>query len=185
MNQLNDLAKQGKLNQQQIMQVLSSHLIPQSYPCLSTCRTNFCTISYGIMQTSTNPQRQSRCVDLGLPEPPIPITYSSPNIARHGQPPSRFLCALLDSAYPSPSSSHLSAEDNDGKLDSYVKRECDLKGHIPHQRDVEPNEYNSSRMAIFSCGATNAHGWYVNGSNSRYVVFSSVVSTASQGPLAK
>ena len=110
---------------------------------------------------------------------PIPITTSS----LHGtvwSTPSRFLCAFLDCTYPSPSISPLSIEDDDGKLDSYVKRECDLKGHIPYQLDVEPNEYNSSRMAIFSCGTINAYSWYVSGSNSRYVAFLSVVSTASQ-----
>jgi hypothetical protein len=81
----------------------------------------------------------------------------------------------LDCTYHSPYTNPLSAEDNDGKLDSHVKREWDLKGHIPYQRDVEPNQYGSSLVAIFSCGATNAHGWYVSGSNSRYVAFSSVV----------
>jgi hypothetical protein len=101
-------------------------------------------------------------------------------MARAWSIPSRFICTFLDSTYPSPSTSPLSAEDYDGKLDSYVERECDLKGHIPYQRDVEPNEYNCSRMAIFSCGTTNAHGWYVSGSNSQYVAFSSVVSAASQ-----
>jgi hypothetical protein len=35
-------------------------------------------------------------------------------------------------------------------------------------------------MAIFSCGTTNAHGWYVSGSNSWYVAFSSVLFAASQ-----
>jgi len=91
-------------------------------------------------------------------------------LARHGQTRRTFVVPILDSTYPSPSISPLGAEDDDRKLDSYVKRECDLKGHIPYQRDVEPNEYNSGRMAIFSCGTTNAHGWYVNGSNSRYTV---------------
>ena len=32
MNQLNDLAKQGKLNQQQIMQVTHAHILNQSSP---------------------------------------------------------------------------------------------------------------------------------------------------------
>jgi hypothetical protein len=41
--------------------------------------------------------------------------------------------------------SPLWAEDDDGKLDSYVKRECDLKGHIPYQRDGEPT--NTSPVA--------------------------------------
>jgi hypothetical protein len=49
MNQLNDPA--------------AHHLI--SYPCLPTGCTYFCATSYGIIQTSTNPRRQSRCVDLG------------------------------------------------------------------------------------------------------------------------
>ena len=40
---------------------------------------------------------------------------------------------------PYPSTGPLSAEDDDGKLNSYVKRECDLKRHISYQRDVEPN----------------------------------------------
>ena len=89
---------------------------------------------------------------------------------------------FLDSTYPYPTTNPLSAEDDDGKLDSHVKRECHVKGHIPYQRDVEPNEYSSSCMAIFSCGTTNSHGWYANGSNSRYValLFSSVVSATSQ-----
>jgi hypothetical protein len=98
-------------------------------------------------------------------------------MARYGQTVALSLC-LLDSTYTSPYISPLSAEDDDGKLDSYVKREC-FKGHIPYQLDVEPNEYNSSRMAIFSCGTTNAHGRYVSGSDSQYVAFSSVVSAAS------
>jgi hypothetical protein len=131
---------------------------------------NFCTTSYGSMQTSTNPRRQSRCQGCQS------IPFLSHTSSLHGtawSTPSRFLCAFLDSTYPSPSISPLSAEDDDGKLDSYVKREC---GHIPYQRNVKPNEYNSSRMTIFSCGTANAHGWYVNGSNSRYVALSSVVS---------
>ena len=100
-------------------------------------------------------------------------------MARHGHPVA-LSCAFLDSTYSSPSIGPLSAEDDDGKPDSHVKRECDLKGHIPYQHYVEPNKYGSSRMADFSCGATNAHGWYVGGSNSRYVALSGVVSTASQ-----
>jgi hypothetical protein len=88
--------------------------------------------------------------------------------------------AFVDSTYPSPSTSPLSAEDDDGKLDSHVKRECDVKGHIPYQRDVESNEYHCSRMGIFSCGTSNSHGWYVSGSNSQYVSSSRVVSVAGQ-----
>jgi hypothetical protein len=159
--------------------MISSHA--QSYPCLSTGRINFCTTSYGIMQTSTNPRRQSRCVDLGNKGAKhlIPITHIL--TTWHGMVnPVVFSLCLLDCTYPSPSISPLSAEDDDGKLDSHVKRECDLKGHIPYQCDVGPNEYNSSRMAIFSCGTTNAHGWYVSGSNSWYVAFSNVLSAASQ-----
>jgi hypothetical protein len=176
MNQLNDLAKQGKLNQQQIMQVRSrSHLMLNHIQCLPTGRIEFFffyTTSYGIMQTSTNPRRQSRCVDLGLPrvpKHPIPITYIL--TTWHGMVNTVALSFLpfLDSTYPSPSLSHLSAEDDDGKLDSHVRRE---RGHhIPYQLDIEPNEYSPSRMAIFSRGTTNAHGWYVNRSNSRYVAF--------------
>ena len=64
-NQLNDLDKQGKLNQQQIMPgmlMIPSHIQSCSY--LSTGRIKFCTTSYGIMQTSKNPRRrQSRCVE--------------------------------------------------------------------------------------------------------------------------
>jgi hypothetical protein len=78
----------------------------------------------------------------------------------HGTGIVNSVALFLDTTYPSPSTSPLSTEDDDGKLDSYVERECDLKGHIPYQRDVEPNEYNCGHMAIFSCGATNAHGWY-------------------------
>jgi hypothetical protein len=148
----------------------------QSHPCfVSTGRINFCTTtSYGIMQTSTNLRRQSRCVDLGQSSHSYHIHPHY--MALHGQPRRAF----LDTTYPSPSISLLGAEDDDGKLNSHVKRECDLKGHIPYQRDVKPNEYSSSRMAIFSCGTTNAHGWYVSGSNSRYVAFSSEASAASQ-----
>jgi len=36
MNQLNDLAKQGKLNQQQIMQVTYAHMLNQSSPRTSS-----------------------------------------------------------------------------------------------------------------------------------------------------
>jgi hypothetical protein len=34
--------------------------------------------------------------------------------------------------------SPLCSEDDDRKLDSYVKQECNLKGHIPYQRNGEP-----------------------------------------------
>jgi hypothetical protein len=110
-----------------------------------------------------------------VPKHPIPITYIHTHyMAWHGPPSIAILCAFIDCTYPSSSSSHLGAEDGDGKLSSHVKRERDIKGHISYQRNVKSNEYSSSRMAIFSCGTTNAHGWYVNGSNSRYVAISSV-----------
>lgn len=58
MNQLNDLAKQGKLNQQQIMQVRHD-----TYTRLRSYHRHLhsFTTSYGTMQTSTSP-RQSRYV---------------------------------------------------------------------------------------------------------------------------
>jgi hypothetical protein len=132
-------------------------------------------------QAQTPDDKAGGCRLPRVPSIPFLPHTSSRHVARHGQPRRAFFVPFLDSTYPSPSTSPLSAEDDDGKLDSHVKRECDLKGHIPYQRDVKPNEHSSSRMAIFSCGTTNAHGRYVNGSNSRYVAsfFSSVVSAAS------
>ena len=53
-----------------------------------------------------------------------------------------------------------------------------IKGDLPYPRDVEFNEHNFSRMAIFSCGMTNSDRWYISGSNSQYVIFSSVVYAA-------
>ena len=151
-----------------------------------TGRIRSCMTSYETTQTSTNPHRQqNRCVDH-----PIPITYILTHyMARHRQPPpSRFLCVFIDcsypSPYPSPSISPLSAEEGDGKLSSYVKRVRDVKGHIPHQRNVSPNKYSSSRMAIFSSGMTNTHGWWVNRSNSRYVAFPPA-RLSQPGPLAE
>jgi hypothetical protein len=141
------------------------------------------------MQTSTNPQRrQSRCVGLGVKgaEHPIPIAYIL--ITWHGTArttPSPFFFAFLDCTYASPSISPLRAEDDDGKPDSYVKRECNLKGHIPYQRDLDPNEYSSGRMAIFNCGTTNADGWHVSWSNSRYVASFERGFCHQSGPLAK
>ena len=64
--------------------------------------------------------------------------------------------ALFGLHLPPPSISPLSAEDDDAKLDSYKAISEDT-----YQSGVELNEYNSSRMVIFSCGTTNAHGWYV------------------------
>jgi hypothetical protein len=87
--------------------------------------------------------------------------------------------------YPSPSISPLSDEDDNGKLDSYVELECDLKGHISYQRDIKSNEYNSGRMAILSCGTTNARGWYVSGSNSPVRRFFERGFRRQPGPLAK
>jgi hypothetical protein len=107
MHQLNELAKQGKLNQQQIMQVRESHLMlmAQSYPCfLSTgCVFKFFVrTSYGIMQTSTNPRRQSRCVDLPVDAKGAAGTNASHFLLHtsslHGTAwsnPSRLLCAFL------------------------------------------------------------------------------------------
>ena len=51
--------------------------------CLSIRRINFCANSYGITQTSTNPRRQSRCVDLGAKHT-IPITYILTVTTWHG-----------------------------------------------------------------------------------------------------
>jgi hypothetical protein len=133
----------------------------------------FARLATGLCRQAQARDHKAGAWTWGLPKHPIPFTYI---LIKHGTArsiPSRFLCAFLDCTYPSSSSSPLSAEDDDGKLDSYLKREWDVKGHIPYQCDVEPNEYNSSRMATFNCGTTNAHRWYVNGSNSQYVAFSS------------
>ena len=127
-------------------------------------------------QAQTRDDKAGAWMDLGRSSLPF-LSHTS---SRHGQP-----CRALDSTYPSPCSGPLGAEDDDdGKLDSHVKRECDLKGHIPDQRDVKPNEHSSSRMANFSRGTTNAHGWYVSRSNSRYVAFfsSSVVQFSAHPP---
>ena len=106
------------------------------------------------MQTSANPRRQSKCVD---PYTMPGIPFLQYHIHPHTWPtPPPFLTPFLDCTYPPPSISPLSAEDDDAKLDSYKAISEDT-----YQSGVELNEYNSSRMVIFSCGTANAHGWYV------------------------
>ena len=164
--------------------MISSHLISCSIAStfikLGRYILIFARLAAGLCrQAQTRDDKAGAWVDLGRSIPLLSHTSS-----RHGQP-----CRALDPTYPSPRSSPLGAEDDDdGKLDSHVKRECDLKGHIPNQRDVKPNEHSSSRMAIFSRGTTNAHGWYVSRSNSRYVAFFRALFSfraCQAGPLAK
>jgi hypothetical protein len=45
------------------------------------------------------------------------------------------------------------------------------KGTYPTSAALNWSEYNFTRMTIFSCETTDAHGWYVSGSNSWYVAF--------------
>jgi len=89
--------------------------IPCLIICLSTRYINFCMTSYRIMQTSTNPQQWSRCVDLQS----IPPHTSS--LTMTWSVPSHFLCAFLDCTDLSPFSSPCSPKDDDSKLDSYVE----------------------------------------------------------------
>jgi hypothetical protein len=89
MNQLNDLAKQGKLNQQQIMQVRS-----WSHPMLN--RTQFFNWAYYFARLATGLCRQAQARDdddktgawTWVPRvPSIPfLSHTSSLHARHGQP---------------------------------------------------------------------------------------------------
>ena len=127
-NQLNDFDKQGKLNQQQIMPgvpMIPSHIQSCSY--LLTGRIKFCTTSYGIMQTSTNPRRrQSRCMEGAGAKHPIHITYILSTWHGVVVTVALSLCLYRLHLRLSPRRP-LSAEDDDRKLDSH--------GHIPYQRD--------------------------------------------------
>jgi hypothetical protein len=113
MSQLTDLAKQGKLNQQQIMQVRHT---------LLTCeflayRPRFLAFpSYGITQTSTNLQRRSRCLH---------VTPRSDAI--------RFTCLAAASGQRSPpAGKYLGSQGDDGELTRpNARRKLKLEGHVP------------------------------------------------------
>ncbi len=64
---------------------------------------------------------------------PIPITYIL--IVWHGKVNPVALSLCLFRLHLHQHSETLCAEDDEGKLDSYVKREYDFKEHIPYQRD--------------------------------------------------
>lgn len=162
MNQLNDLAKQGKLNQQQIMQVCHDICTkPRSY-----CQYLYpFTTSYGTMQTSTSP-RQSRYVLLFHGHTPI---KSSPSRRTNGVTLALSLCPLAR-AQPAPSVGFLGPQNDDGQLDRPdAERKRDIEGHIPDQRGSESNEPRSGSMVDGSCGTANALGWHNGGSYSRCV----------------
>jgi hypothetical protein len=170
MNQLNDLAKQGKLNQQQIMQVRHDpiqfiHIINwDPFRCFFT--------SYAIMQTSTSPRRQSRCVDQPGSQalPPIHILTTSPYLSAWPPPTNP-----LARTHPPPHVYPFGSEDGDGKLDSHAGRERDREGRLSDQHDAEPYQHDACRVAVGG-GTTYTHGRHVDGSCGRCVVVLSLSS---------
>jgi hypothetical protein len=86
MSQLTDLAKQGKLNQQQIMQVCHA-LLTCEFPASSTFPG---VTSYGITQTSTSPPRRSRCVHATPLSDAIHLTFLATASGQHS-PPGKYL----------------------------------------------------------------------------------------------
>jgi hypothetical protein len=158
------LAKQGKLNQQQIVQVRHDLML---YCSIHIVQSAFFTTSYGITQTSTNPRRQSRCVDRGeQATPPYPPSYPiSSSVTAWPTNPVALACT-----YPPPRVSPLGAEDDDGRrLNGHAKRdrERDLEGRLPDQHHLEPDQHGSCLVADGRCGTSDANRWHDGGSHSR------------------
>ena len=168
MNQLTDLAKQGKLNQQQIMQVRqpASSFIICEFPA-----HHFFSFSSFVRQLRDYADKhkpattkQVRCFlrpcfffQLQKPYSYVPPPTPVVTVAR-GQrsPPGKFL----------------GPQGNDGKLARpNARRELQLKGHIPDQPDAEPNEPRSRPVGGCSRWASNSHGWYDGGPRSGWVFF--------------
>jgi hypothetical protein len=134
--------------------MISSHT--QSYPYFSAGCINFARLATGLCrQAQTRDDKASAWTRIPCP---TSYSYSTYHIHPHTTwpTPPPFFTPFLDCTYPPPSISPLSAEDDDAKLDIYKAISEDT-----YQSGVELNEYNSSRMVIFSCGTTNAHGCYV------------------------
>jgi len=73
-------------------------------------------------------------------------------------------------AQPPPPVSLLGPEDVNGKLDrANAKRNRDLEGSLPDQRDVESDEPRSGPMGGCSCGTADALGRHDGRSYSRCV----------------
>lgn len=122
MSQLTDLAKQGKLNQQQIMQVRRT-LLTCEFPAHHQRMFTFPgVLSCGITQTSTSPPRRSRCV------------RATPfSVAIH------LTCLAAAGGQRSPPGKYLGSQGDDGKLTrpNAQRRRLQLEGHVPDQPDAE------------------------------------------------
>ena len=153
MSQLTDLAKQGKLNQQQIMQVRRT-LLTCEFPAHHQRMFTFPGVpSCGITQTSTSPPRQSRY----LRGTPISV-------------PIHLTCLAVASGQYSPPGKYIGSQGDDGKLTRpNARRKLQLEGHVPDQSDAECDESGSRLVADCSSGTPNTHGWYDGGPHSRCV----------------
>ena len=104
-NQLNDLDKQGKLNQQQIMPgmlMIPSHIQSCSY--LSTGRIKFCRLATGLCRQA-RPQTRDDDKTGAWKVLVLSIPFLSHSSSLHGtawSSASRFLCSFIDCTYASP-----------------------------------------------------------------------------------
>ena len=154
MSQLTDLAKQGKLNQQQIMQVRHNRLTCESPAHHQRMFTFPGVPSCGITQTSTSPPRRSRCVR-GTPF----------SVAIH------LICITAASGQHPPPGKYFGSQGDDGKLTRpNARRKLQLQGHVPDQPDAKCDESGSRLVANCSRGAPNTHGWYDGRPHSRCVL---------------
>jgi hypothetical protein len=73
-----------------------------------------------------------------------------------------------------PSISTLCVEDTKEKLNihmlsRHLSENVISKGTYPTSAALNQSQYITSRMTIFNCETTDAHGWHAGGSNSWYV----------------
>lgn len=156
MNQLNELAKQGKLNQQQIMQVRHD-----TYTELRSYRQYLYPFATQLRDYADKHKPATKVCDSIKSSPPrrtdgVPFTLS---------------LRLLAHAQSAPSVGFLGPQVDGGQLDrpDAERKRVIVEGRIPDQHDLESNEPRSGSMAGVSCGTANALGWHNGGSYSRSV----------------
>ena len=166
MNQLNDLAKQGKLNQQQIMQVRPA--IPCSITSISLIDLFLERLATGLCRQAQARDDKAGAWTQGT-RSPHPISSSLRASLRQTTPLFLSRAPPLARAHPAPRVRALGAEDDDGQLDRDAERERDLEGRLPDQHDAHPDQHGARRVAVRRGGAADAHGRHDRGAHSRCV----------------
>ncbi len=156
MNQLTDLAKQGKLNQQQIMQVC--HTVCNSRP-LST--DNFVSLC-SQLRDYADKHKPATTKQVRVILRPIRWVLRGPTTDLVARP------YCVADGQRSPPGDVLGPQGNDGNLARpNARRKLQLEGYVPDQPGAEPNESGPRLMGGCNRRAPNAHGWSDGGPHSR------------------